>query len=254
MSAPSSSSPHASAPNAGGSAASSESPAHVPYLLDPENRFHWYENHWKRVALELLRKHCPPAGQTILDYGCGRGEALPIYSQAGYQISGTDTDPECVRLASRYGSAVLLQPERAVEQFGRKSFDVVTCFHVLEHVPSPIQTLRDISAIARDYALLAVPNLRRLQWLTTRKIDLAYVNEGHLQSWDHWHFLNLAERYCQLELVEWGFDATVLPILSETVHKLLGNRAVIGLETGLFKKCFPFHCISVMGLFRVRKS
>lgn len=232
----------------------SDSPAHVPYQIDPAaNRFHWYENHWKRVALELILRHYTPAGKTVLDYGCGRGETLDLYKRAGFAVTGTDTDPECVRLAGQYGPSVVLQPERAVEQFGRRSFDVVTCFHVLEHVPSPIQTLRDISAIARDYALLAVPNLRQLRWMGARNIDLSYVNEGHLQAWDHWHFLNLAHHYCNLELVEWGFDATILPGVSELAARIGGNKLAIRLETGLFRRCFPFHGISVLGLFRVRK-
>ena len=229
------------------------SPAHVPYQIDDSNRFHWYENHWKRVALKLLLKHGPAAGRTVLDYGCGRGETLDIFGGAGFSVTGTDTDPECVRLAGSFGKSVVLDPAHVLDQFGRKSFDVVTCFHVLEHVPCPIATLRDISAIARDYALLAVPNLRQLRWIGTREIRLDYVNEGHLQSWDHWHFLNLAERYCGLELVEWGFDATILPGLSEAAVRLFGNKAAISLETGLFRKLFPFHGISVLGLFRVRK-
>lgn len=228
-------------------------PAHVPYQLDPSNRFHWYENHWKRVALNLLLKHYPPANKTVLDYGCGRGETLDIFGGAGFRVTGTDTDAQCVQLAERFGKSVLLKPEAAVEQFGPKSFDVVTCFHVLEHVPSPIKTLGDISAIARDYAVLAVPNLRQLRWMGVRNISLDLVNEGHLQAWDHWHFLNLAERYCGLELVEWGFDATIFPWLSEWAVKFLGNQSAIKLETGLFKRMFPYHGISVLGLFRVRR-
>ena len=143
------------------------SPAHVPYQIDDSNRFHWYENHWKRVALKLLLQHGPAAGRTVLDYGCGRGETLDIFGGAGFSVTGTDTDPECVRLAGSFGKSVVLDPAHVLDQFGRKSFDVVTCFHVLEHVPCPIATLRDISAIARDYALLAVPNLRQLRWIGT---------------------------------------------------------------------------------------
>lgn len=230
-----------------------QSPAHVPYHIDPSNRFHWYENHWKRIALELLLRHVSPAGRTVLDYGCGRGETLDIFKHSGFSVTGTDTDPECVRLASSYGKSVLLQPERAVEQFGKKSFDLVTCFHVLEHVPCPVQTLNDIASIAKEHVLLAVPNLRQLRWIGTRKIDLAWVNEGHMQAWDHWHFLNLAQRFCGLELVEWGFDATILPGVSELAVKIGGNDLAIKLETGLFRKLFPFHGISVLGLFRVKR-
>ena len=228
-------------------------PKHLPYEIDPNaNRAHYYENLWKRVALELLLKHCDPRGKTVLDYGCGRGETLQIFGAAGFQVAGADTDPECVRLAGRFGKAEKLRTEEVLAQFGRKSFDVVTCFHVLEHVDNPKKTLSEISQLAREYVAVAVPNLRYLHRLFARHIDRTSINEGHLQSWDHWHFLNLAERYCGLELVEWGFDATALSGLSNCAEKLLGQRLTIKLETGLFKRLFPFHGISIIGLFRVK--
>lgn len=226
---------------------------HLPYVIRPEeDRSAFYETLWKRVALSLLLKHCQPAGQTVLDYGCGRGETLQIFGAAGFKVLGADVDPECVRLASHHGMASALNPEDPVGQFGARSFDVVTCFHVLEHVENPRQTLGALARIARRFVVLAVPNLRYLHQITARRFDLSLVNEGHLQSWDHLHLLNLATNYCGLELVEWGSDATKLPFLSNISQKLLGTRATIALETGLFRRVFPYHCISVLGLFRPR--
>lgn len=226
---------------------------HLPYQIDEvRNRHHFYENHWKRVGLALLMRHCPPQGQTLLDYGCGRGEFLALARAAGYQPTGADVDPQCVALAAQKGHALPLQPGDPLPQFGPKSFDIVACFHVLEHVDNPKLVLTGLGRIARHYLILAVPNLRNLVWLFHRRIRLDYVNEGHLQSWDHYHFLNLAERHCGLELVEWGFDASALPLLSALAGKLCGERAQIRLETGPFKRLFPFHGISVLGLFRPR--
>jgi len=226
---------------------------HLPYQIDPsKNRFHYYENLWKEVGLSLLAKHAEIRGKTLLDYGCGRGEALRLFSQAGLKATGTDTDPECVRLASAHGPAVILQPEDPVRQFGAKSFDAISCFHVLEHVPSPIATLRALAQIARGHVVLAVPNLRFLYWMFNRQFSLSLINDGHLQGWDHWHLRNLAERHCGLELIEWGTDATILPVLSEAANRLLGPRAAIWLETGPFKKIFPYHCFSIIGLFKVK--
>jgi len=227
---------------------------HLPYTIDPEkDRFAYYESHWKRTCLSLLIKHCSPSGQTVLDYGCGRGETLQYFGEAGFQVTGTDVDSECVRLASRFGAATLLRPEDPLAQFGARSFDIVTCFHVLEHVENPKQTLGALAKLARQFVLVAVPNLRYLHQITVRHFELSHVNEGHLQAWDHLHFLNLATNYCGLELVEWGSDATILPLVSGLAQKLIGTRATIALETGLFRRLFPYHCISVMGLFKVKE-
>lgn len=237
------------------SRAAQAAPRHLPYEIDPsKNRFHYYENLWKRIGLELLTRHVEVSGKTLLDYGCGRGESLDIFGRAGLKVTGTDTDAECVRIASQYGRTVILKPEDPVAQFGPKSFDFITCFHVLEHVPSPIKTLQDLARIARSHVVLAVPNLRFLYWMFHKQFDYNLINEGHLQGWDHWHFRNLAERHCGLELVEWGSDATILPGVSEFSNRVFGQRFTIQLETGLFRKVFPYQCLSVLGLFKVRDS
>lgn len=127
------------------------------------------------------------------------------------------------------------------------------CFHVLEHVENPKQVLTTLRKIAREYVILAVPNLRQLHGLFNRRIELSSVNEGHLHAWDHWHLLNLAERHCGLKLVEWAFDNTQLPLLTNVAQRVFGNKVALRLETGLFLRMFPFHCRSVIGLFRVVK-
>jgi SAM-dependent methyltransferase len=226
---------------------------HLPYTIDPaKNRQHYYETHWKRVSLQLLARHLPPTGQTILDYGCGRGEALEIARHFGYSPRGTDADPECVRLASKYGACELLNMGDPLTQFGAKSFDIVCCFHVLEHVECPKAVLNTLGQIAKKYVLLAVPNLRQLHGLLSRNIDLSHVNEGHLQAWDHWHLLNLAERHCGLKFVEWAFDTTQMPLLTNIAQRAFGNNAAIWLETGPFLKLFPYHCRSIIGLFSIK--
>ena len=224
---------------------------HLPYKIDERSdRFSYYETRWKQRGMALLLKHNNPRGKTLLDYGCGRGECLKLAREAGYKVVGTDVDPECVKLGAKFAETCQLNPADPLSQFGPKSFDVVTCFHVLEHVDTPKAVLSTLAKISREHVVLAVPNLRNFRWVLKRKIDLAWVNEGHLQSWDHWHLLNLAERHCGLKLVEWGTDATILPLISEASQKLLGTRATIALETRVFRRLFPFHGLSVLGLFR----
>jgi 2-polyprenyl-3-methyl-5-hydroxy-6-metoxy-1,4-benzoquinol methylase len=226
---------------------------HLPYAIDPEkNRNHYYETLWKVKALELLAKHKTDLmGWNLLDYGSGRGETLLLASQMGMRPKGTDLDPECVRLSSAYGEAVVLDLTDPVNQLGRKAYDVVTCFHVLEHVPSPVQTLGHLTQMARCYVLLAVPNGRMMPDLLRPHRNVDSINEGHLQNWDHSHLLNLAERHCGLKLVEWTFDHVKLPILSNQICRFLGQKAAIFFETKIFKRLFPYQSTSIIGLFEV---
>ncbi|MCX6875078.1 MAG: class I SAM-dependent methyltransferase [Verrucomicrobia bacterium] len=223
---------------------------HLPYSVDEAgDRNHFFENHWKRVALDLLKSHAGVLdGLSLLDYGCGRGETLEYATAYGIKPCGLDVDPECVRIARSKGDAELLNLADPASQVGVASFDVVTCFHVLEHVDNPKEVLTMLGRAARRYVLTAVPNLRLISNLRKPRVESGRVNEGHLQSWDHAHFRNLAENHCGLRIISWGFDATILPVVSELCKRVFGVKTLLKLETGLFKRWFPFNGNSVIAL------
>lgn len=230
---------------------------HLPYQIDPgANRFHFYEQLWKEVAFDLLKaEQSSLSGWSHLDFGCGRGESMRMAAHLGMSTHGTDIDPECLRLSSEFGSTSLRESGTPVEQFGEKSYDVVTCFHVLEHVPSPRETLSALAKIARKRVLVAVPNLSAFHDLLRPHSHWDRpVNEGHLQSWDHAHFRNLAETHCGLRILAWGFDAVMLPPFTHWLENLIGSKPAIALETGLLKWLFPYASLSVIALMEPVES
>jgi 2-polyprenyl-3-methyl-5-hydroxy-6-metoxy-1,4-benzoquinol methylase len=224
---------------------------HLPYRIDPKScRFHRYEQLWKETAFGLLKnEQSSLLDWSHLDFGCGRGETMEMASQLGMSSHGTDIDPECLRLSSAFGRTVPLQENALLEQFGEKSYDLVTCFHVLEHVPRPMETLAALAKIARNRVLVAVPNLSAFHDLLRprSKWDIR-TNEGHLQSWDHAHFRNLAETHCGLRILSWGFDTVMLPPFTHWIENLFGPKPAIALETGPLKRLFPFASLSVIAL------
>lgn len=226
--------------------------SHLPYEVDEAtNRYHYYENHWKRIALSLLASQAANVqGWTLLDYGCGRGETMQYAAEMGMVPFGLDSDANCVQLSSRFGKTSLLDVTKPDLQVLPSSFDVVACFHVLEHVENPKQILTLLGRAARRYVLVAVPNLQQIPNLRRPWAPPAQTNPGHLQSWDHSHFKNLAEMHCGLKLVSWASDATIVPIASELARKLFGTNAVIWLETGLFRRLFPYWAVSVIALLK----
>lgn len=103
---------------------------------------------------------------------------------------------------------------------------------------------------ATRYVLVAVPNFQKIPNLRKPHAAPPNTNEGHLQSWDHAHFRNLAETHCGLKLIAWANDATIVPVASELVRRLFGTRAVVSLETGLFRRMFPYWGISIIALLK----
>lgn len=229
---------------------------HLPYEIDEgADRHHYYENHWKRVALDLLLRQAGDVqGWRLLDYGCGRGETMKFAAEAGMIPFGLDADPECVRRAAKHGQTELLNIKNPAKQVPLKSFDVVACFHVLEHVDNPKEIITMLRRAARRYVLVAVPNLLKIPNLRKPGASPEKCNEGHLHGWDHAHFRNLAEKHCGLKIVGWANDATIVPVASEIVRRLLGNKAVIGLETGIFRRLFPYWGISIIALMEPASS
>lgn len=92
-----------------------------------------------RVYLPLIEALGPNKGEfSILDLGCGRGEWLELLREEGYRASGIDINGAAVRQCRERGLAVavsdVLDHLRGLE---RGSLDVVTGFHLIEHLPFP---------------------------------------------------------------------------------------------------------------------
>jgi SAM-dependent methyltransferase len=104
--------------------------------------------------------HRLPPGARVLDVGSGSGEWLAVLQRAGHQVCGVEPDPFYGEFARReYGVQVetagildLRRPE--------KSLDVITLFHVLEHLPDPLAALQRFRGWLRPGGLLIieVPN------------------------------------------------------------------------------------------------
>ncbi len=127
---------------------------------------------------------------------------------------------------------LLERQDDPASQFGEKQFDVVTCFHVLEHVDRPRAVLGSLARIARRYVAVAVLHPRFLPRPHAFTREPRAVNEGHLQGWDHPHFRNLAERHCGLRIIACGHVHVKIPVIGNLVGKCGGDAILRRLEAG----------------------
>jgi 2-polyprenyl-3-methyl-5-hydroxy-6-metoxy-1,4-benzoquinol methylase len=86
-----------------------------------------------------------PAGK-VLEIGCGAGDMLHSMKEQGWQAIGIDFDSSAVAAAKSKGLDVRLG-DLSAQSFLDASFDVVLMNHVIEHLPYPIETLREIKRI-----------------------------------------------------------------------------------------------------------
>lgn len=163
------------------------------------------------------------SGKKILDVGCGTGDFLATAQNDGWEVHGVEPSKEA-RIVSATKNIDALEDFSQLKEDG---FDVITLWHVLEHVPNLltyIETLKN--KLKPDGVLLiAVPNYKSFDAGHYKNYWAAYDVPRHL-----WHF---SQRSIQKLFSEVGmtvgkvipmkFDSYYVSMLSEK-YKYGKNR------------------------------
>jgi 2-polyprenyl-3-methyl-5-hydroxy-6-metoxy-1,4-benzoquinol methylase len=115
----------------------------------------------KDYFMDLRVRTLPPLapGDRVLDIGCGRGDFLMACRRKGWEVAGVEQDgAPIMELRQTLGFDVFSQSE--LDRLADGSFDVVTMWHVFEHMADPRETLRQVSRLLRPGGSLVieVPN------------------------------------------------------------------------------------------------
>ena len=102
----------------------------------------------------------------VLDVGCGSGTLLGLLKQRGFRVTGLDFSAEAAAIAKAENGVDVAVGTLEEAHFPAESFDVVTLFHVMEHVTTPRQVLAEVSRVLKPngVAILQVPNIESWQF------------------------------------------------------------------------------------------
>ncbi|MBI3511707.1 MAG: class I SAM-dependent methyltransferase [Bacteroidetes bacterium] len=132
--------------------------------------------------LDLINKI--RAKSKLLDIGCGTGEFLNKCKVDGWNVVGVEPSSlarkQCVE-----NFHLDVKQEEELKSLPKNSFDVVTMWHVLEHVPGLNERIQEIKGILKDNGVLiiAVPNRNSFDADYYKEFWAAYDVPRHL-----WHF------------------------------------------------------------------
>ena len=129
-------------------------------------------------------------GREVLDVGCGLGQFVEVANRSGWIAEGLELSRGAVNFARRQGLAVQ-ELDFLSSAIKPNSYDLVTLFEVIEHVPNPAAFLRRAEEIVRPGGLvyLTTPNFasadRRLLgrgWKILHREHLTYFTPRTLRA------------------------------------------------------------------------
>ena len=120
------------------------------------------------IGIHFLRRSRTPGvarpGATLLDIGCATGEYLAWLREIGWKATGIEMDAGAAAYArENFGLDVVTgTAEEAILSFPGESFDVVTMWHVLEHLANPRAVLEQVRRVLKPAGRLhiEVPNFQ----------------------------------------------------------------------------------------------
>jgi 2-polyprenyl-3-methyl-5-hydroxy-6-metoxy-1,4-benzoquinol methylase len=126
------------------------------------NEYHCYQSYddrgfiFKHLALAVTRGKIrtlqglfPSDNRVLLDYGCGAGIWLELLRRGGvdWRLIGTEVNSRSIEAVHALGLEGYHCDENSLSEYIKaESVGVIHLFHVIEHLPDPIDVLRKLAA------------------------------------------------------------------------------------------------------------
>lgn len=183
------------------------------------NRLYHYIRHYMLSKKARLIKHkCGLEAGNLLDIGTGTGYFCNYMQKQGWKVAGVEKSKHARDFALKHFNLNISEPE-TLNEFKKKSFDVITLWHVMEHLHAINETWETISSLLKDKGILviAVPNPSSFDAQYYKNIWAAYDVPRHI-----WHFtpstiqqFGAKHGFILTERYPMPFDTFYISILSE---------------------------------------
>jgi len=179
-----------------------------------EKAYHFVKNIALKNKLNLINSQQPQKGK-LLDIGAGTGDFLLTAKNDGWETIGVEPSDRAKNIAKEKGISFVEE----ISTLENHSLDVITMWHVLEHVPDLELQIQELKRLLKPTGtlIIAVPNYKSFDANHYQTFWAAYDVPIHF-----WHFSKksiqlLFERVnMKLEKVlPMKFDSFYVSLLSE---------------------------------------
>ena len=196
--------------------------------------YHWVRHFMLSRKARLIKHHSGLSRGYLLDIGTGTGYFPHFMQEKGWRVSAIEKSLQARQFAKEHFSLDVDSPD-ILDSYADNSFDVITLWHVMEHLEHLNETWETLNRILKDRGILviAVPNPTSFDAEKYKEMWAAYDVPRHL-----WHFTPSAmqqfgakHNFILCERHPMPFDAFYVSMLSEKYRKC-SVPFVKGLLTG----------------------
>ncbi|GGK30531.1 methyltransferase [Yeosuana aromativorans] len=182
-----------------------------------EKVYHVVKTRTLKRKLKLINKYSKNE-ISLLDFGCGTGDFLKVAKESEWEVFGVEPNDQARQIANSKLDELVFTSEEFLK-FEKERFDVITLWHVLEHVPDLNTHLALFKKLLKPNGtlIIAVPNYKSFDAKIYKRYWAAFDVPRHL-----WHFsrtsINKLMMLNQMEVVKTYpmlFDAFYVSLLSE---------------------------------------
>lgn len=184
--------------------------------------YHYVRRYMLSRKAHLIKRTSRINSGRLLDIGTGTGYFCHFMQKKGWNVSAVEKSAQAREFASAHFGLSIDSPE-ALEKYKESSFDVITLWHVMEHLEHLNETWDLLNRLLNDRGVLviAVPNPNSFDAAKYKEMWAAYDVPRHL-----WHFtpstiqqFGAKHGFILTERIPMPFDAFYVSMLSEKYQK-----------------------------------
>lgn len=176
--------------------------------------YQFVRNFTLKNKVKIIEVFQPQKG-FLLDIGAGTGHFLDLANKKGWKVTGIEPNEGAKNVALKKNIDFADQ----IESLENNSFDVITMWHVLEHVPNLEEQISQLKRVLKPNGtlLIAVPNFNSFDAKYYKQYWAGFDVPRHL-----WHFSKRAihqlfepQKMKVVKILPMKWDAFYVSLLSE---------------------------------------